>query len=99
MRLKVGGLESDDLYRDRIRLHRHFRGGIRVGRICRLATPYRSTLVEVRGKVGDPKEVIYMDQATRQRLGLVIGSVEEFSLQPAGWLRQFIWAANASDPV
>ncbi|HUD50590.1 hypothetical protein [Parvibaculum sp.] len=96
MRLTVEKLSSDDTYLDRVRLHRDFRGGIRIGQICRLSTPKANALVEVRG-TNVSGQTIYMDQPMRRKLGLKLGDKPEFNLRRAYYWERLWWAANATD--
>ena len=99
MKLKVCLIEVGEVYKDRVRIPVQFREGIREGQICKLTTGNRTKLVELRGAAGIDQPHIYMDFATRQKLGLQDGSVCDFEIRPVYWIGQIYWASRSSDPT
>ena len=97
MLLEVHRLATEDIYRDLVRIpeqHRRDARGrrIRESTICRIGVEDRSTLVSVRGTIGETEAIIRMDEKTRLDLGITDGNGYDFELEPVGWVRQFQWA-------
>lgn len=94
---------EEDVYRDIARVpevHRKDRKGkmIEEGNVCRLTCEGRSTYVLLRGKGDEAEGAIWLDERTRNRLGITAGSQRGFEFCPAGIWGQTCWAWSASDP-
>jgi hypothetical protein len=93
-----------DVYRDRIRVPVLHRGAIREGGVCRLSVKGKALLVEVRGirlskSNPNPGTVIQIDEVTRAKLGLQLGSNYQFEFKEVGIVGEFLWAWRASAPT
>ena len=103
--LTVKAIDKEDVYRDRVRVPVVHRGTIAEGTVCKLSVDRTSVLVEIRGirtapSDPDPGAVILMDEVTRAKLGPIFTQkMYQFEMKEVGWLGQFSWAWNASDPT
>jgi hypothetical protein len=100
--LTVHPLDNDDVYRDRIRIPTIHRGTIGEGVVCKLCVSGKSMLLEVRGLANDPlahEPAIRLDDITRGKLVVHTGMTYQFEIRESGWIGQFWWAWNASDPA
>jgi hypothetical protein len=100
--LTVHQLDKEDVYRDRIRIPTIHRGTIGEGVVCKLSVAGKSMLLEVRGMANDDlahERVIRLDDVTRGKLGVHTGMTYQFEIREGGWMQQFWWAWNASDPA
>jgi hypothetical protein len=82
-----------------VRIPEQFRGGIREGTICRLTVGENTILRSVRGLSTEFDQVIRMDEFTRNRLQVRTDSLATFEIREVGWLGQFLFAWNASEPA
>jgi hypothetical protein len=104
MLLTVRQLPTEDIYKDLFRIPEHFRTDpegrpILESTICKVSTGDRSILLWARGATGETKQVLRIDDKTRNALGVAWNSEHDFSLQPVGWLGHVKWACRASDQV
>src|SRR5438045_3886629 len=104
MWLEVHRAIGEDVYRDLVRIPESFRKDpngrrIRESTVCQIAVKDRSTLVSVRGLAEEARPIIRMDEKTRLDLGIIDQKEYEFVLTPVGWVKQFRWAWNSSDPT
>jgi len=98
--LTVEAIDKEEVYLDRVRVPVVHRGTIGEGRVCRLTVNRKSVLVEIRG-VRDPSagKIILTDEVTRGKLVIFTHQQYQFEIEEVGWLSQFWWAWNASDPT
>lgn len=92
-----------DVYRDIARVpevHRRDQKGntIEEGSVCKLSCEGRSAHVLLRGKGDETEAAVWLDERTRNRLGVAPGEQREFELRPVGLWGQTCWAWHASDP-
>lgn len=69
------------------------------GRICRVKAGSRSILLSLRGAGSNSNPAIHIDEKARKALGLGNGKTVDFEFRQVGWLDQFLWAWDASDPA
>lgn len=103
MRLKVKKIHPKNIWRDHAHIPERHRkdsrgAGIKEGTICKISADGRTTYVCVRGVIGETEPIIKIDEKTRNDLGVTIDNEYEFELTKAGWLGQFRWAWDATDP-
>lgn len=97
--LEVHEALENDAYHDRVRIPERFRQGLQEGRICKLNVGNRSRLVEVRGLIGETREIIRVDDKTRELLGgLAQNTRHSFRFRPVWWIGQLRWTWASSDP-
>jgi hypothetical protein len=95
-------IEEEDVYKDIVRIpevHRIDRNGkpIEESTVCWIyGTPHRSIAV-LRGYQKSINAEIYMDERTRNRLGVKAGESYEFRFKRARLWGQLIWAWKASE--
>jgi len=104
VRLSVKQAAEADVYRDIARIpepHRKDRRGqtIAEGSVCKLSSSGKSVYVLLRGKGETEEAAIWMDERTRNKLGVSTGQEVDFDLSTVGWKGQFLWAWSASDPA
>ena len=103
VKLVVKKALEEEVYRDIARvpeIHRKDSEGrtITEGSVCKLSTAGKSTYALLRGKGDVTEAAIWLDERTRNHLGIAIGDEREFEFQPVGMRGQTRWAWNASDP-
>ena len=100
--LFVHRLESEAKYKDIVRVSQtEFKSEtgepiLHKNNVYRLTANKRSVLVALRGS---HRNGIAMDMVTRKRLGLEEGRSYHFEFGRAGWVGQFIWTWEATDPA
>ena len=104
MRLRVHQLAAEEVYRDMARVPEEYRldrEGKRIpeAKICEVLVEAKSKLLILRGRQGCYEPIICVDEKTRDSLGIKEKSDYEFQLLPVGFLREFAWAWNATDPT
>src|SRR5262245_54788492 len=99
VKLEVLKIAEEDIYKDFVRIPQEHRGQIAEGRVCELRVGHECIRRAVRGYLHDASAAIRMDEFTRSRLRLTPGKPVEFVIREVGWIGQFLWAWNASDPV
>lgn len=103
MQLQVDVIQSEDAWRDIVRINRAHRRDVHGkhiprGSICRIFLGDKSKWVIAHGREAvDP--VIQMDQNARLALGANLHSSYEFKLERIGWLRSLWFPWMASDPI
>lgn len=97
--LIVQKIDEGEVYKDLVRVPERHRGQIGEGRICKLSVNGHSVLRSLRGLGQEQAPVIQMDEVTRRCLKVKLERRHEFSIREVGWLGQFLWAWNASDPA
>ena len=103
MKLVVKKAAEADVYRDIARipeLHRKDRRGrtIPEGSVCKLSTSGKSAFVLLRGKGDSDDAAIWLDERSRNRLGITDREEADVQVEPVGLWGQVCWGWNASDP-
>jgi hypothetical protein len=104
VQLTVVMAAEDDIYKDLARVHRADRGDLPSGQIYRLCANGNRKRLIVRGLQGvdapnGAHGYIYLDEATRDALGVALESRYQFQITKVGWFGRLCWAWDASDPA
>jgi hypothetical protein len=104
MRLRVRKAEGQDVYRDIVRIPEKCRldqkgATIPEGEVCKVRIGDRSAFVLLRGKTDCDEQTAWIDERTRNRLGLTAGDSAELSVETVGLWGQGRWAWSSSDPA
>jgi hypothetical protein len=105
MKLEVAESYWADVYKDMARVPQAFRLAangkpIHEGTICSVTVGSRTVLLSLRQQVENPgNAAIYIDEKTRNALGVAIRDTKEFTFRPVGWLGVLKWVWQASDPA
>jgi len=97
--LKVHQVELDEVFEDMARVAYEHRPHSKTGRIIVLKVGNKVARVMARGAPGRDQKSIYIDDATRERLGLSTGREANFTILPARFWDEFVWAWQATNPV
>ena len=97
-------IAKEDTYKDVARIpwrHRLDKHGtsIQEGRICKVSVNGRSKLLSLRGMIKTNEEVVFIDGATRDVLGVKVSTNYDFKFKEVRLWGQFLWAWRASDPI
>jgi hypothetical protein len=66
----------------------------------RVTVGNRTVLLSLRGQLENPgNAAIYIDEKSRNALGVAIRDVKEFTFRPARWWGVLKWVWQASDPA
>jgi hypothetical protein len=92
-----------DIYRDIARVPELYRidsagKEIPEGRICKVTVGAKSVLLSLRGQQNHSDPAIHLDDVTRPKLGVELGTQVCLEFRPVWWLGQFLWAWRATDP-
>jgi hypothetical protein len=104
MKLKVSKiLNSNEVFRDMARVSERYRVDpntrpIEEGSICKVKvkTDKRSIRLALRGDEQD-RDLIQVDDKTRKRLVLTVGTYADFEFRRVTLIGEFLWAWSASD--
>lgn len=104
MKLKICQAAKEDVYRDIVRIPEQYRldaSGkvLPEGDICRLSISGKITYCIARGTQGSSEPVIFIDERTRNLLGVRLDEEVDLSIKRVRFPGQFRWAWNASDPA
>lgn len=104
MKLRVHQAAMEDVYRDIVRIPEKYRldaHGLVVleGAVCKISTSGKSTYCIARGKPNSLEPVIFIDERTRNLLGVRLGEDVDLSIKRVKFPGQFLWTWNASDPA
>ncbi|HEY8948688.1 MAG TPA: hypothetical protein VIM56_07365 [Rhizomicrobium sp.] len=97
--LKVRGAESEDVYKDIVRISEASRHGLKTGKVHKFSVPEGSAYFILRGSAQENDGKILMDEAARGKLNLGPGAEREFEIQEAGFWGELRWVWNATDPT
>jgi hypothetical protein len=102
--LTVRPADRDEVYQDLVRIQATYRrtaDGLHVpeGQVCRITAEKtgRSTLVVLRGRHGPDEPSIWIDEMTRDVLGIQVGQQTSFRLENDVWFGAWRWASRSSD--
>jgi len=101
--LTIRKAAEEDVYKDIARIAEANRldstgAIIPEGEVCKLSTSGRSVFVLIRGKGETAEAAVWLDERTRNCLGVSAGHQAEFTVERAGLIGQFRWAWNAAEP-
>jgi hypothetical protein len=105
MRLEVAESCWADVYKDMARVPQAFRldangKPIYEGTICSVTVGSRTVLLSLRSQIENPgTAAIYIDEKTRNALGVAVHDAKEFTFRPVGWLGVLKWVWQASEPA
>ena len=97
--LEVEMIDREDVLHDMVRVHQDHRPGTRAGQIVVVRSSGRVIRVVARGSKGDRRDVIAMDQKTRERLGVKLGQEAEFTFKLGGIVDEWRWAWTTTDAM
>ena len=97
--LKIVEAGRGDVFSDIARFHLDYRPFARAGRIVVLKAGTNKARVVARGAVGNSKDTISLDSATRERLVLKANQRITFVIQKASFIDEVIWAWTATDAM
>ncbi len=102
MILAVHRASEEDVYRDIARVseaHRKDHEGktIPEGTLCKISLSGSKTYAILRGKADSNQPYIWLDERTRNRLGLNLGDECDFEFEKVGITGEVCWACTASD--
>jgi hypothetical protein len=102
--LTVLQADKDEVYRDIARIQATYRKGVDgitlpEGQVCRItaAETGRSTLIILRGRHGPDEPSIWIDERTRDDLGVEVGQEGSFRLETDVRFAAWKWAFRSSD--
>jgi len=98
-KLTVKQLRLSDVFQDMARLELRHRPGSKAGRVIVLAAQGRRARALARGAPGRDPDSIYLDDATRYRLGLSSGEQVEFEITPGGFWDELMWGWQSTNAV
>lgn len=106
MKLRVLKADEQDVYRDIVRIPEAYRKDshgttLAEGEVCKVTAQSKnqSAFAILRGKQDCQDEAVWMDERTRNRLGLTVGEQVPFDLKTVGLWGQWRWAWSSSDPA
>jgi hypothetical protein len=99
VQLTVQKIDHENIFMDRVRINRRYRGGTKEAELCKISTDVKSKIFEVMGYPDDPAPNIYMDERTRGEFNLVPGAIADFEIIPVGWFGLLKWACNHANPA
>lgn len=96
--------DATDVYRDIVRIpeeHRKDKANetIPEGEVCKVTAGTRSAFVILRGKQNAHDAAAWMDERTRNRLGLSVDTEVDLDLEAVRLWGQGRWAWSSSDPA
>jgi len=98
--------DRQDVYRDIARIPEQFRQTLDgktlpEGEVCKITTQgtRRTAFVILRGKEDSQDPVVWLDERTRNRLGLLPGDTVCLEMRTVGLYGQWKWAWSSSDPA
>jgi hypothetical protein len=92
-----------DIYRDIARVPELYRidsagKAIPEGRICKVTVGAKSVLLSLRGQQSHSDPAVHLDDVTRLKLNVELGTQVCLQFRQVWWLGQFLWAWRATDP-
>lgn len=97
--LKVKQQSMGDVFQDMARVSHEHRGGCRTGKVIVISANRKKARAVARGAKEFDRSGIYLDEATRDRLGVRQGEEVEFTICPGGWVDEFLWAWHATNAM
>lgn len=98
-RLTVKQLSLSDVFQDMARVELRHRLGSKAGKVIVLEARGKKARALARGAPGRDAASIYLDDATRDRLGLSSGEDVDFTITPGGFFDEFVWGWGATNAV
>jgi hypothetical protein len=102
MILAVHRASEDDVYKDIARVAEIYRKDrkrktIPEGTLCKVSLSDSKAYAILRGKADSNQPYIWLDERTRNRLGVNLGDECDFEFEKVGIFGQVCWACTASD--
>ena len=88
-----------DVFQDMARVSHEHRNGCRTGKIIVISANGKTARAVARGAERSDRNGIYLDEATRDRLGVSQGQEVEFTIREGGWFDEFLWAWHATNAM
>jgi hypothetical protein len=106
VKLRVVRADQQDVYRDIVRIPEQFRQAsdgktLPEGEVCKITAHGngKTAFVILRGKQDSNEQVIWLDERTRNRLGVSPGDEISLEMKTVGLCGQWRWAWSSSDPA
>jgi hypothetical protein len=99
LKLKVRSAESEDVYKDIVRISEVTRDGLKTGRVHKFSVPEGTAYFILRGTGPEHDGKLLIDEAARGKLGLSAGVERDFRIEEAGFWGELRWMWNATDPT
>jgi hypothetical protein len=106
VKLRVVKADRQDVYRDIVRIPEQFRQAsdgttVPEGEVCKITVRgnRRIAFVILRGKEDSQEQDVWLDERTRNRLGVLPGDEICLEMETAGLWGQWKWAWSSSDPA
>ena len=97
--LMVRPLEREDVFEDMVRVHLSHRPKSKAGAVIKVSANGRTTRAIARGAPKNSRDEIFLDLATRQKLGLNLNQAAELKISAASTFDELIWAWNATNAM
>lgn len=97
--LVVRPLEREDVFEDMVRVHLSHRPNSKAGSVIKVRANGQTTRAIARGAPGNSREEIFLDLATRQKLGLSLNQAADIKILAASTFDELIWAWNATNAM
>lgn len=88
-----------DVFQDIARVSHEHRNGCKTGKVIVISTDGKTARAVARGAEAFDRNGIYLDEATRERLGVRQNREYDFTIRPGGWIDEFLWAWHASNAM
>lgn len=97
--LTVKSLTREDVFGDMARVHQSHRPGTKAGDVIVIWACGRHVQALARGAPANNRTSIYLDMATRDRLGIKLSQEVDFTIGKADFLDEILWAWTATDAM
>jgi hypothetical protein len=97
--LTVRQLRLDDVFQDMARVALEHRPHTKAGKVIVIRAGGKTARALARGSPSGDSTSIYLDDATRDRLGVSSGDEVHFDIGPAGLWDEFLWGWQATNAV
>jgi hypothetical protein len=97
--LTVRQLQLNEVFQDMARVAFEHRPHSKAGKVIVLKARGMTARALARGAPGREPDSIYLDDATRDRLGLSVGEQVDFTISPGRFWDEFRWGFSATNAV
>ena len=99
MQLTVVEADLGDVFSDIARVHIDHRPFAKAGKLVVIYSGNNKAYAVARGSMGNAKDTISLDSATREKLGVKPKQNVSFTIRPARFIDEFRWAWSATDAM